>query len=132
MTMQILQPPGWPRPKGYSNGIVAQGKMVFVAGQVGWNEKEEFESDALEDQVRQTLENIMAVLHEIGAGPEHIVRMTWYVTHKQEYLDKQKEIGAAYRDVVGRNFPVMALVQVAGLVEAGAKVEIEATAVIPE
>lgn len=130
--MQILQPPGWPRPKGYSNGIVAQGKMVFVAGQVGWNEKEEFESDALEDQVRQALENIMAVLHEIGAGPEHIVRMTWYVTHKQEYLDKQKEIGAAYRDVVGRNFPVMALVQVAGLVEAGAKVEIEATAVIPE
>ena len=130
--MQILQPPGWPRPKGYSNGIVAQGKMVFVAGQVGWNEKEEFESDALEDQVRQALENIMAVLHEIGAGPEHIVLMTWYVTHKQEYLDKQKEIGAAYRDVVGRNFPVMALVQVAGLVEAGAKVEIEATAVIPE
>jgi enamine deaminase RidA (YjgF/YER057c/UK114 family) len=132
MIMQILQPPGWPRPKGYSNGIVAQGKMVFVAGQVGWNEKEEFESDALEDQVRQALENIMAVLRETGAGPEHIVRMTWYVTHKQEYLDKQKEIGAAYRDVVGRNFPVMALVQVAGLVEAGAKVEIEATAVIPE
>lgn len=128
--MEILQPPNWPRPKGYSNGIKVKGDMVFVAGQVGWNEKEEFESEALEDQVRQALKNILSVLKECDAGPEHIVRMTWFVTHKQEYLDKQKEIGAAYREVMGKTYPVMSLIQISGLIEQGAKVEIEATAVV--
>lgn len=128
--MEILQPPSWPRPKGYSNGIKAKGDMVFVAGQVGWNEQEEFESEAIEDQIRQALKNILAVLKECDAGPEHIVRMTWFVTHKQEYLDKQKEIGAAYREVMGHTYPVMSLIGIAGLIEEGAKVEIEATAVV--
>ncbi len=128
--MEILQPPNWPRPKGYSNGIKIKGEMIFVAGQVGWNENEEFESDAIEDQIRQALKNILAILKEGNAGPEHIVRMTWFVTHKQEYLDKQKEIGAVYRDVMGHVYPVMSLIQVAGLIEHGAKLEIEATAVV--
>ncbi len=128
--MEILQPPGWPRPKGYSNGIKTSGDVIFVAGQVGWNEQEEFTSDAIEDQIRQALKNILAILKEAGAGPEHIVRMTWFVTHKQEYLDKQKEVGAAYREVMGNVYPVMSLIQIAGLIEHGAKVEIEATAVI--
>ncbi len=128
--MEILQPPNWPRPKGYSNGIKARGEMVFVAGQVGWNEQEEFTSDAIEDQIRQALKNILAILKEAGAGPEHIVRMTWFVTHRQEYLDKQKEVGAAYREVMGNVYPVMSLIGIAGLIEHGAKVEIEATAVI--
>lgn len=128
--MEILQPPGWPRPKGYSNGIKAGGEMVFVAGQVGWNEKEEFESEAIEDQIRQALKNILAVLSECDAGAEHIVRMTWFVTHKQEYLDKQKEIGTVYREVMGNVYPVMSLIQIAGLIEEGAKIEIEATAVV--
>lgn len=128
--MEILQPPDWPRPKGYSNGIKAKGEMVFVAGQVGWDEQEEVVSEALEDQVRQALKNILSVLKECDAGPEHIVRMTWFVTHKQEYLDKQKEIGAAYREVMGNVYPVMSLLHISGLIEQGAKVEIEATAVI--
>jgi len=128
--MEILQPPSWPRPKGYSNGIKASGDMVFVAGQVGWNEREEFESDKLEDQVRQALQNILAILKECDAGAEHIVRMTWFVTHKQEYLDKQKEIGAVYREVMGQNYPVMSLIHISGLIEEGGKVEIEATAVV--
>jgi enamine deaminase RidA (YjgF/YER057c/UK114 family) len=104
--------------------------MVFVAGQVGWNEKEEFESDKLEDQVRQALQNILAILKECDAGAEHIVRMTWFVTHKQEYLDKQKEIGAVYREVMGQTYPVMSLIHISGLIEEGGKVEIEATAVV--
>ncbi len=128
--MEILQPPDWPRPKGYSNGIKAKGDMVFVAGQVGWDESEIVVSDALEDQVRQALKNILAVLKECDAGPENIVRMTWFVTHKQEYLDKQKEIGAAYREIMGTAFPVMSLIHICGLIEDGAKVEIEATAVV--
>ncbi|NOZ65907.1 MAG: RidA family protein [Alphaproteobacteria bacterium] len=128
--MEILQPPSWPRPKGYSNGIKASGDMVFVAGQVGWNEREEFESDKLEDQVRQALQNILAILKECDAGAEHIVRMTWFVTHKQEYLDKQKEIGAVYREVMGQTYPVMSLIHISGLIEEGGKVEIEATAVV--
>ncbi|PCJ43284.1 MAG: enamine deaminase RidA [Alphaproteobacteria bacterium] len=128
--MEILQPPSWPRPKGYSNGIKASGDMVFVAGQVGWNAREEFESDKLEDQVRQALQNILAILKECDAGAEHIVRMTWFVTHKQEYLDKQKEIGAVYREVMGQNYPVMSLIHISGLIEEGGKVEIEATAVV--
>lgn len=128
--MEILQPPNWPRPKGYSNGIKASGELIFVAGQVGWNEQEEFESDALVDQVKQALENILTILNESDAGPEHIVRLTWFVTHKQEYLDNQKELGAVYRQVMGNTYPVMSLIQIKGLVEHGAKVEIEATAVI--
>lgn len=128
--MEILQPPNWPRPKGYSNGIRASGDLIFVAGQVGWNAREVFESDALVDQVKQALENILDILNESGAGPEHIVRLTWFVTHKQEYLDNQKELGAVYRQVMGNTYPVMSLIQIKGLVEHGAKVEIEATAVI--
>lgn len=128
--MEILQPPGWPRPKGYSNGIKAKGEMVFVAGQVGWDETEIVVSDALEDQIRQALQNILAILNECDAGPEHIVRMTWFVTRKQEYLEKQDEIGKVYREVMGKVFPVMTLIHISGLIEDGAKVEIEATAVM--
>jgi len=130
--MEILQPPGWPRPKGYSNGIAAAGKMVFVGGQIGWDETETLVSDDLTEQVRQTLQNTVAILAEAGAGPEHIVRMTWYVKDKREYLAAAPEIGAAYRDVLGKCFPAMALVQVVDLVEDRAKVEIETTAVIPQ
>ena len=130
--MKSLQPPGWPRPKGYANGIVARGELVFVAGQVGWDESEEIRSETLGDQVRRALENIVAVLVEAGAGPEHIARMTWYVTDKREYLEAAGEVGAAYRDVVGRHYPAMSVVEVSGLIEDGAKVEIEATAVVPD
>jgi enamine deaminase RidA (YjgF/YER057c/UK114 family) len=128
---QALQPPGWARPKGYANGIVAHGRMLFVAGQVGWNAEERFESDAFVDQARQALANIVAVLAEADAGPETIARMTWYVLDKDEYLTCARDLGAAYRDVIGDHYPAMSLVQVAGLVETGAKLEIEATAVLP-
>jgi len=128
---KIVQPPGWPRPKGYANGIVAQGRMLFVAGQVGWNENEQFDSDDFVRQTEQALKNIVAVLTEAGAKPEHIARMTWYVTDKAEYLDRLAEIGKVYKAVIGAVYPAMSLVQVAGLVEVGAKLEIEATAVIP-
>ena len=127
-----FNPEGWMRPKGYSNVISATGRMVFVAGQVGWNEAEVFETDDFTGQVTQALENIKACLATANAGPEHIVRMTWYVINKQEYLDALAEVGGAYRNVIGRHFPVMSLVEVAGLVEVGAKLEIEATAVVPE
>jgi enamine deaminase RidA (YjgF/YER057c/UK114 family) len=131
--MQILQPPGWSKPKGYANGIVAKGRLVFVAGQVGWNPGEEkFVSDDFVAQARQALANIVAVLAEGGAKPEHIVRMTWYVADRDEYLASTKELGAAYREVIGRNFPVMTAIQVAGFVERGAKLEIEVTAVVPD
>jgi enamine deaminase RidA (YjgF/YER057c/UK114 family) len=131
--MQILQPPGWAKPKGYANGIAAKGRLVFVAGQVGWNAVEErFVSDDFVAQARQALSNIVAVLAEAGAGPEHIVRMTWYVADRDEYLASAKPLGAAYREVIGRNFPVMTAIQVAGFVEHGAKLEIEATAVVPD
>lgn len=130
--MQVLQPRGWARPKGYSNGIACTGKMVFVAGQVGWDENERFQTDDLAGQVRQTLKNVVAVLAEAQAGPEHIVRMTWYLGDRNEYHAKLKEIGEAYRQIIGHHFPAMTAVQVAGFVEDGAKVEIEATAVIPE
>ena len=130
--MKILQPPGWPRPKGYSNGIAARGTMVFVAGQVGWDVDEKFRSADLAGQVRQTLSNIVAILAEAGAKPEHIVRMTWYLGDKDEYNASLKGIGDAYRDIIGRVFPVMTAIQIAGFVEHGAKVEIEATAVIPD
>jgi enamine deaminase RidA (YjgF/YER057c/UK114 family) len=128
----IVQPEGWPRPKGYANGILAEGKLLFVAGQVGWNEKEQFESEDFVKQTEQALKNIVAVLTAAGARPEHIARMTWYVTSKAEYLDRLAEIGKVYKSVIGAVFPAMSLVQVAGLVEVGAKLEIEATAVIPK
>lgn len=130
--MQILQPPGWARPKGYSNGIAARGTLVFVAGQVGWDENEHFASDDLVEQVRQALQNVLAVLREAGAGPEHLVRMTWYLVDKADYLGRQRALGAVYREVVGRHFPVMSAVQVAGLIEDRALVEIECTAVVPD
>ena len=130
--MRALQPPGWPRPKGYVNGIEARGRLVFVAGQIGWDESGAFPSGDLAGQVRQVLANVVAVLAEAGAGPEHVVRLTWYVTDRDEYLASLKEIGAAYREVMGRAYPAMAVVAVAGLVEASAKVEIEATAVVPD
>ncbi|MFO1135538.1 MAG: RidA family protein [Rhodoblastus sp.] len=128
---KIVQPEGWPRPKGYANGVLAQGRMLFVAGQVGWNEQEQFESDDFVAQTEQALKNIVAVLTAGGAKPEHIARMTWYVTTKEEYLGRLAEIGAVYRKVIGPVYPAMSLVQVAGLVEHGAKLEIEATAVVP-
>ncbi|MCB1540121.1 MAG: RidA family protein [Rhodoblastus sp.] len=128
---KIVQPEGWPRPKGYANGVLAQGRILFVAGQVGWNEKEVFDSDDFVAQTEQALKNIVAVLIAGGARPEHIARMTWYVTDKQDYLGRLAEIGAVYRKVIGPVYPAMSLVQVAGLVEHGAKLEIEATAVIP-
>lgn len=130
MTIQVLQPAGWPRPKGYANGIAVEGRQIFVAGQIGWDEQQNFAAE-LAAQVRQTLKNIVAVLDEAGARPEHIVRLTWYVTSRDEYYAELMQIGAAYREVLGRHFPVMAVVQVVALMEAQAKVEIEATAVIP-
>jgi len=128
--MRALEPPGWPRARGYAHGIEASGRLVFTAGQIGWDPSGSFAPD-FAGQVRQALENVVAVLAEAGAGPEHVVRLTWYVTSREEYLEAQKEIGAAYREVMGRHFPAMAVVIVAGLVEAQAKVEIEATAVLP-
>ena len=130
--MKILQPPDWPKPKGYSNGIVAKGRLVFVAGQVGWNAQEKFETSDLAGQAQQALKNIVAILAEAGAGPEHICRMDWFLGDVKEYNASLKEIGAAYRDVIGRHFPVMTAVQVSGFVETGAKLEIEVTAVLPE
>ena len=130
--MQILQPPGFAKPKGYSNGIVAKGRLVFIAGQVGWSAQEKFETSDFAGQARQALKNIVAILAEAGAGPEHVCRMNWYVGDAKEYNASLKELGAAYRDVMGRNFPVMTALQVAGFVEAGAKLEIEVTAVLPD
>ena len=127
----ILQPQGWPRPKGYSNGIAAQGRQVFVAGQIGWDAQGRFISADLAGQVKQALLNIMAVLAEVDGKPEHIVRLTWFVTSREEYHAQLREIGAAYRAVMGKHFPAMSVVQVVGLMEAEAKVEIEATAVLP-
>jgi enamine deaminase RidA (YjgF/YER057c/UK114 family) len=127
----VLNPPHWPRPKGYANGIAAAGRQIFVSGQIGWNERGELVSDRLADQVRQALANIVAVLGEGGAGPEHVVRLTWYVTSRDEYLAEAKAIGDAYRSVMGKHFPAMSVVQVVALVESGAKVEVEATAVVP-
>jgi enamine deaminase RidA (YjgF/YER057c/UK114 family) len=129
--MQFLQPPGWARPKGYSNGVVATGRMVFVAGQVGWDEQEVFRSEDLVDQARQALTNIVAILAEAGAKPTDIVRMNWYLADGAEYNARLAEIGAAYRELIGRHFPAMTALQVAGFVEAGAKIEIEVTAVLP-
>ena len=129
--MKVLQPAGWKQPKGYANGILAHGRMVFTGGMIGWNANEVFESDGFADQAEQALKNVVAVLAEAGGKPEHIVRLTWYVTDKREYLACQAELGAAYKRVIGNHFPAMALVQVVALVEDRAKVEIEATAVLP-
>lgn len=130
MNHEILQPEGWPRPKGYVNGIAASGRMVFTAGVVGWNEREEFEHTGLAGQFRQALLNTKVILAAGGAEPGDIVRMTCYVTDKCEYLDKARDIGAAWRDILGKVYPCMALIQVSALVEDAAKVEIETTAVI--
>jgi len=128
--MQSLQPPDWPHPRGYANGIVAEGRIVFVAGQIGWNARGEFETDDFVGQVRQALLNIVAVLAEADATPDRIARMTWYVTDKAAYRASLKEIGRVYREVIGAHYPAMTLVQVAVLLEDRAKVEIEATAVL--
>ena len=130
--MKIIQPPGWTKPKGYSNGIVAKGRLVFVAGQVGWNAQEKFETSDLAGQARQALKNIVAILAEAGAGPEHICRMDWFLADVKEYNASLRELGAAYREVIGKHYPVMTAVQVGGFVETGAKLEIEVTAVLPE
>jgi enamine deaminase RidA (YjgF/YER057c/UK114 family) len=127
---RILQPPGWPRPKGYANGIMAEGRMIFTGGLVGWNEEGVF-PDGFVPQVRQTLLNIKAVLKEADAGPEHLVRLTWYVTSVEQYLADPQGLGAAYREIIGKYYPAMATVEVTRLVESKALVEIEATAVIP-
>ncbi|WP_417517609.1 RidA family protein [Minwuia sp.] len=129
---KVLQPAGWPRPKGYANGVAARGTMVFVAGQIGWTPEGNFESDTFADQARQTFLNTKAVLDEAGAAPEHMVRQTWYITSKAEYLDQAREVGAAYREVFGRSFPAMAVVEVTALMEDRAKIEIETTAVVPD
>ncbi len=131
-THRTLLPPGWPRPKGYSNGISAKGRFVFTGGVVGWDENERFVSDTLAGQFRQVLANSLAILAEGGAGPEHVVRMTWYVTSVADYRDGLVEIGAAWREMMGKNFPTMAVVEVAALVEPEARIEIETTAVVPE
>ena len=130
--MQVLLPPGWPRPKGYSNGVTARGRMVFVAGMIGWDAEGRFHSDDMGAQVRQALQNVVDVLKEGGAQPEHIVRMTWYVTDKQEYVAAYPGIGKAFRELIGSFNAAMTAVEVNALVEDRAKVEIEVTAVIPE
>jgi enamine deaminase RidA (YjgF/YER057c/UK114 family) len=130
---EILLPEGWAKPIGYANGIVARGRLVFVAGQIGWNPATcEFETDDFAAQTEQTLRNVAAVLREAGAGPEHIARMTWYITDKPAYLAARREIGRAWRDILGRIYPAMAVVVVSALIEDRAKIEIEATAVVPE
>jgi enamine deaminase RidA (YjgF/YER057c/UK114 family) len=130
--MKVLQPPNWPRPKGYSNGVIAKGSSVFLSGIVGWNNRGEFDSKDFAPQVKQALKNIVEILAEAKARPEHIARMTWYVVDKHEYLNAAKQIGASYREIIGRHYPAMSVVEVSGLVEADARVEIEVTAVVPE
>lgn len=129
---EILHPAGWVAARGYANGIATEGgRLVFVGGQIGWNTDQIFETDDFVGQTRQVLKNILAILGEAGGGPEHIVRLTWFVTSKKDYLENLKELGVAYREMMGRNFPTMSVVQVVALIEDAAKVEIEATAVIP-
>ncbi len=132
MSHEFLQPPGWATPKGYSNGVVASGRQVYLAGQIGWNESQQLVSSAFAAQFRQALQNVVTLLAQAGGRLEHLVRLTWFVTNLDEYRSQVKDIGAAYRDVIGRHYPPMSVVQVAGLVEHGAKVEIEATAVVPD
>jgi enamine deaminase RidA (YjgF/YER057c/UK114 family) len=129
--MQVLQPPGWAKPKGFANGIVASGNLVFVAGQIGWTGEGKWEAKDFAGQFKQALRNCIDVVAQAGGRPQHIVRLTWYITSKQEYLSSLKEVGVAYRALMGRHFPVMAVVEVSGLMEAEAKLEIEATAVVP-
>lgn len=130
--MKTLQPPDWLEPKGYANGIKARGSLIFVGGQIGWNVAQEFESDDFIAQARQALLNVKAVLVAGGAGPEHMVRMTWYITDRLEYSARLKELGAIYREVMGKNFPAMTCVEVSGLVEEQAQIEIEVTAIMPD
>lgn len=132
MMNNILQPEGWAKPRGYSNGIEARGRQIFVGGQIGWNGECKFESDDLVQQIYVALKNSVDVVRVAGGGPEHIVRMTWYLEDKKEYVARLKEIGAVYREVMGKNYPAMTAIQVADLVEDEAKVEIEVTAVIPD
>jgi enamine deaminase RidA (YjgF/YER057c/UK114 family) len=129
--MQVILPPGWPRPKGYANGVIANGRMLFIAGMIGWDSQGVFHSDDFAAQARQALENIVAVLREAGGRPEHIVRMTWYVTDKREYMAAGRDIGKAYRELIGVYNAAMTAVEVKALLEDRAKVEIEATAVLP-
>jgi enamine deaminase RidA (YjgF/YER057c/UK114 family) len=129
--MRILQPPGWARPRGFSNGISAQGALVFIAGQIGWTGEGKWQATDFAGQFKQALKNILSILAEADGKPEHIVRLTWYVLDKQEYLTALKDVGAAYRELMGKHYPTMAVLQVSGLVEDGARLEIEATAVIP-
>lgn len=129
--IRTLQPTGWKPAKGYANGMLAEGRTVWLGGQIGWNGDQVFETDDFVGQVRQALENIVAILAEAGAGPEHLVRLTWFITDKQAYVSRLAEIGKAYRDVLGRHFPSMSVVEVSALIEDRAKVEIEATAVLP-
>ena len=129
--MKVLQPQGWPRPKGYANGIAARGEMVFLAGIVGWDAEERFPT-GLVAQFRQALENIVALLAEADARPDHVVRMTWYITSRDDYLANGREMGAVYREIMGKHYPVMAVVQVVALMETAAQIEIEVTAVIPD
>lgn len=129
--MRTLLPEGWPRPKGYANGIEAEGRIVFVAGQIGWTPEGQFEATTLPPQFAQTLDNTLAVLREAGAGPEHVARMTWYITDKRAYLASLAEIGAIWRERMGKNYPAMAVVEVKALIEDAALIEIETTAVVP-
>ncbi len=129
---KLLQPEGWLTPKGYANGIAARGTLVFVGGQIGWNDLQQFESDDFIVQTAQTLRNIVAVLQEANAEPEHMVRMTWYVTDRVEYNSRLLELGRVYREIMGKNFPAMTCIEVSGLMEARAKIEIEVTAVVPD
>jgi enamine deaminase RidA (YjgF/YER057c/UK114 family) len=130
--IDVLQPEGWAQPIGYANGVSARGKTIFIAGQIGWNEQCVFQSDDLVEQIGQTLRNIVAVARAGGAGPEHIVAMTWFLLDRKEYSARLKEIGVVYRDAIGRKFPAMTAVQVSGLIEDRAKVEIQAFAVVPD
>jgi enamine deaminase RidA (YjgF/YER057c/UK114 family) len=132
MTHEVLQPPHWPRPKGYANGIAARGRMIFIAGQIGWDADGTFPSDTLAGQVRTALGNILTVLAQAGAEPRHLVRLTWFVLSREAYVRELRDIGAAYVEILGKNFPTMSVVQVSALVEQQALVEIEATAVIPD
>jgi enamine deaminase RidA (YjgF/YER057c/UK114 family) len=130
--MKLLHPAEWIAPKGYANGVMARGAMIFVGGQIGWNGQQQFESDDFIAQTRQALQNILAILQAGGAGPEHMVRMTWYVVDRVEYIARLRELGTVYREVMGKNFPAMTCVQVAALVEERARIEIEVTAVLPD
>jgi enamine deaminase RidA (YjgF/YER057c/UK114 family) len=130
--MKFLQPPNWPRPKGYANGVATRGSLVFLSGIVGWNARGEFAASDFTSQVRQALLNIVEILKEAQARPEHIARMTWYVLDKNEYMAAAREMGAAYREIIGRHYPAMTVVEVSGLVEPNARVEIEVTAVVPD